>query len=56
MKYKKGDIVLLYDEQTALILKVNSETKKYLVVNTDDNNGEAFSVSEAEIYMLVTRM
>ena len=53
MKYKGGNIVLLYDGNTVYILSVDEKAKEYQVVETE-KQGDPYSITESKIYMLVT--
>lgn len=54
MKYKEGNIVLLYDERNVYICSVDKHAKQYWVTDTDDSEGEMFQIGENEIFMLIT--
>lgn len=49
MKYKVGDIVLLYTGEDVYIFSVDKNAKKYTVVNNADQN-DIREISESEIY------
>lgn len=53
MKYKIGDIVLLYDGRTAYVSSVEKKSKTYHVCDMDDNGGNVFAVKDSDIYSLV---
>ena len=52
MKYKKGDIVYLFDGRTVYVFDVDNKEKEYQVSNTEEE-GTLFTIKENEIFMKI---
>ena len=53
MKYKSGDILLLYSGKTVSIIAVDAKSKQYRVMNVDDSE-EIFLISEQDVFQYLT--
>lgn len=51
MKYKVGDIVLLYDGKTVYILSIDKGNNHYQAIGVDDES--VMEVNDEDIYMKV---
>lgn len=52
VKYKKGDIVCLFDGRTVYVFDVDNKEKEYQVSNTEEE-GTLFTIKENEIFMKI---
>lgn len=52
VKYKKGDIVCLFDGRTVYVFDVDNKEKEYQVSNTEEE-GTLFTNKENEIFMKI---
>ncbi len=55
MKYKLGQVVILNNNKTVMIISYNSENKKYFRCDTNDNsnNPDSFEFSKHDVLMTV---
>lgn len=53
MKYKVGNIVLLYDSRIVQITEVKPKSESYIVFVCDDESSDMFEIKESSIFQKV---